>query len=98
VTLIMARVPEGTRRFRLPSPRVQLSDRNLAPDKLPFQTFLRGLSRGCFKTRFIQERSGLQASKRTKFVGPMRAKVHPAYQMSPRFELHGQLHISLSEL
>jgi hypothetical protein len=56
----MARVPEGTHRFRLPSPRVQASGRNgsgsgetAIPDVPP------GPAPGCFKTRFIQERSEL---------------------------------------
>jgi hypothetical protein len=67
VSIIMARVPERMRRFRLPSPRVQASGRNgPGPGETAIWAFLQGLSRGCFKTWFMQEHSGLQAFKRTE--------------------------------
>jgi hypothetical protein len=60
VSLIMARVPEGTRRLHLPSPRLQASGRNgPGPGETAISGVLPGHVPGCFKNRFMQQRSGL---------------------------------------
>jgi hypothetical protein len=85
VSLIMARAPEGTRRFRLPSPRVQLlAATALALEKLPFRAFLQGLSRGALKPGSCKNVVGYMHPNGPKFVGPMRAKVHVGYQTRPK--------------
>jgi hypothetical protein len=74
----MACVPEGTRRFRLHSPCVQAS--GLAPEKLPFRASLQGLSQECFKTRFMQQSSELQAFNRAKIYWPDTSQGDAGYQ------------------
>jgi hypothetical protein len=65
--LITEHVPEGTGRFRLPFPRAQASGRNgPSPGETVIPDILPGPVPGCFKIRFMQESSELQASKWTE--------------------------------
>jgi hypothetical protein len=71
----MALVPEGTRRFRLPSPHVQPSGDNGPTSR---ETFIPDAPPGplpeCFKIRSVKERSGLQATKQPVPSQPMQKK------------------------